>query len=201
MTTILLEHLQLHALTLQQLEAYLQGAVPLAKHLGLLETELEVAPEFWAEVPQAIEQICIPKVKEHPEHAAWYTHWVMVLPSDNRLVGGIGLSGLPDEKGQVYTGYYVDDRYSGKGFATEALLGLTAWAFLHPTTQAVVADTLVDGWASQRVLQKAGFVFDQNTEEGNLRWRLARERHPAASPRPNRLPNTSVSYQIPLLCP
>ncbi len=174
MKNIRTERLLLHPLTLLQLEMYLQGPVTLAENLGLDAVELSVEAEFWAEVPDAIERICIPKVREHLDYFEWHTHWVIISPTANRVVGGIGLSGLPDEQGQVMVGYFVDDDFAGQGLATEATLAMVDWVMQNADVQSVAADSLKDGIASQRVLQKAGFVFEKETEEGNLRWRWVR---------------------------
>jgi GNAT superfamily N-acetyltransferase len=170
MTTIKTQRLQLLALNKSQLQLYFNGPIPLAKSLGLSPVELAIEPDFWAEVPDAIEKICLPGVEGHPDQYEWFSHWVLILPAENRLVGGIGLAGLPDEEGNVSIGYYVDERFAGQGLATEATHALLEWAFQHVDVQAVVADTLKDGIASQKVLQKNGFVFLKETEEGHLRW-------------------------------
>lgn len=174
MTTIKTQRLQLFALNTSQLQSYFNGPIQLANELGLDPVELAVEPGFWAEVPDAIEKICLPGVEQHPDHFEWFSHWVMILPAENRLVGGIGVSGLPDEDGRVFVGYYVDDRYAGQGLATEATQALVAWAFENKDVQVVMADTLQDGLASQKVLQKNGFVFLEETEEGNWRWEKKR---------------------------
>lgn len=174
MTKITTQRLQLLALNKPQLQLYIDGPVPLARHLNLSPVELAVEPDFWAEVPDAIEKICLPGVEQHPDHFEWFSHWVMILPAENRLVGGIGVSGLPDEDGKVFVGYYVDDRYAGQGLATEATEALVAWAFENRDVLTVMADTLKDGLASQKVLQKNGFVFLEETEEGHWRWEKKR---------------------------
>ncbi len=174
MTMIKTQRLQLLALNKSQLQLYINGSIPLAKELGLVPVKMAVEPDFWAEVPDAIEKICLPGVEQHPKHYEWYAHWVMILPAENRLVGGIGFSGLPDEKGNLFIGYYVDEGYAGRGLATEATNGLVEWAFQNADVQTVMADTLKDGVASQRVLEKNGFEFLEETEERNLRWRLFR---------------------------
>ena len=166
--------MELLALNKSQLQLYMNGPIPLAKELGLEPTELAVEPDFWAEVPDAIEKICLPGVEKHPDHYEWYSHWVMILPEENRLVGGIGLNGLPDKEGKVFVGYYVDEGCAGQGLATEATLSLVEWAFQNAEVKAVLADTLKDGIASQRVLEKCGFGFLEETVEGNRRYCLRR---------------------------
>jgi RimJ/RimL family protein N-acetyltransferase len=66
-------------------------------------------------------------------------------------------------------GYFIDKKFENAGFATEALGRLLDWVLLNPAVQSVAADTLVNGLASQRVLQKNGFQPAGPSEEG-LRW-------------------------------
>ncbi len=164
------QRLQLLALDKAHLTLYIKGPIPLAQQLGLRPVELSVDPGFWAEVPEAIGQFCLPGVEQHSDDYEWYTHWVIIWPAEDRLVGGIGFNGWPDEAGRVFVGYYVDDRYAGRGIATEAVGALMERAWQNPALQTIAADTLVSGLASQKVLQKNGFVFLEKTADGNLRW-------------------------------
>ncbi len=174
MISIQTQRLTLLPLSLPQLHLYLKGVPLLAQSLGLLAEPLQVEPVFWAMLPEAFSNYSIPKVAEHPGHFEWYTHWVYILNSEKRIVGGTGISGLPDENGELQTGYFVDERYYNRGIATEATTGLCNWAFQHPGAKAVIANTLADGFASQRVLQKCGFELQGKNEEGELVWRLAK---------------------------
>ncbi|MEZ4931369.1 MAG: GNAT family N-acetyltransferase [Saprospiraceae bacterium] len=65
----------------------------------------------------------------------------------------------------MFVGYYVDDRYAGQGLATEATQALSL-VFENRDVQVVMADTLKDGLASQKVLQKNGFVFLRKPRKG-----------------------------------
>ena len=82
-------------------------------------------------------------------------------------------TGLPDENGQVLLGYYIYGKFEGKGYMTEALVVFLEWIFLNPDVKLVVADTLEDGYGSQKVLKKNGFVFAGPSDEG-LRWQKLR---------------------------
>jgi [ribosomal protein S5]-alanine N-acetyltransferase len=173
MTTIHTERLKLLPLTFSQLELYLENQTALARSLGLVEDELDIDREFWQESSQDIKNFIFPMFAENPDKAAWFTLKLIIFQEEMRIAGGIG-GGLPNEKGEVQIGYFIDKRYENRGFATEATQGLMQWIFQNPGAQAVIADTLKDGFASQRVLQKCGFVFQNETEEGNLRWRRER---------------------------
>jgi GNAT superfamily N-acetyltransferase len=163
--------LRLIPLTLPQLHLLCQGHGPLEASLGLALSDLDfdggqgLMEEFRAALPSYV----IPAVAAHPDEYAWYTHWLVVHQALNLTIGGIGITGLPDAEGQVMLGYFTDKKFENAGFATEALGRLLDWVFLNPAVQSVAADTLTDGLASQRVLQKNGFRLAGPSEDG-LRW-------------------------------
>jgi ribosomal-protein-alanine N-acetyltransferase len=146
----------------------------LEKSLGLEHSVLELNADesFIAAYSEALSNPAwISKVKDHEADYEWYTHWLIVDPYQNIIIGGIGASGLPDENGKVMIGYYIDHKYEGKGFTTEAVRLFIEWMSKNKQLKSIIADTLVDGLASQRVLIKNGFVLAGEAEEG-LRWQL-----------------------------
>jgi RimJ/RimL family protein N-acetyltransferase len=56
-------------------------------------------------------------------------------------------------------GYWLGRPYWGRGFATEAVLGLLAWIKGARLAKAVISGHFDDNNASGRVLQKAGFLY------------------------------------------
>jgi RimJ/RimL family protein N-acetyltransferase len=163
--------LRLIPLTLPQLQLLSQGFAPLETSLGLALSDLDFdgGHGLMAEFRAALPNYTIPAVTAHPDQYAWYTHWLVVHQALNLIIGGIGMTGLPNAEGQVMLGYFTDKKFENAGFATEALGRLLDWVFLNPAVESVAADTLPDGLASQRVLQKNGFQPAGPSEEG-LRW-------------------------------
>ena len=85
-------------------------------------------------------------------------------------VGQIGFKSQPDD-GVVEIGYGINPSYQNRGYATEMVEALTAWALAQPTVSRVVAECRKDNDASIRVLDKSGFErigqrFDE--EDGAL---------------------------------
>ncbi len=78
--------------------------------------------------------------------------------SSNTAIGGISAFGRPDEAGSIEIGYGMNPSACGQGFATEIVGGLTDWLLARPDVRVVRADTAVENVASQRVLEKNGFV-------------------------------------------
>lgn len=111
-----------------------------------------------------------------PGKDVWGHHQVIERSSD-LVVGGIGFFGRPED-GVVEMGYGIVPSRQGKGYATEAVMGLLSAAWSYPDLQTVVADTEGANIASQRVLEKAGFALE--AQEGLWHYRLSRppQAHP-----------------------
>jgi [ribosomal protein S5]-alanine N-acetyltransferase len=105
------------------------------------------------------------RLQADPKSMGWYS-WVFIgrdppldpILTDQVLIGAGGFHGRPDAQGVAEIGYAVLPEHQGLGFATEAAWGLSGWARRQRGVKAVKARTLVDGAASQRVLEKLGFA-------------------------------------------
>ena len=93
---------------------------------------------------------------DRPDVWKWYAIWAIEL-KDGTVVGGVAFKGL-NADGMVEIGYGVFDGHEGRGYATEAVGALTSWALRQPGVLRVEAETAPDNLASQRVLEKCGFV-------------------------------------------
>lgn len=62
------------------------------------------------------------------------------------------------QDGTIHIGYGVAPTRQGQGIASRAVADLLAWAKTDPRVTAVTAETAVDNPASQRVLQRNGFL-------------------------------------------
>ena len=85
--------------------------------------------------------------------------------NDGAAIGTIGFFGPPDEDGQVMFGYGLVPGARNVGYATEAVARLVEFCRDHEDVSVMVADTLKDNVPSQRVLDKAGFVFTREDDE------------------------------------
>ena len=100
--------------------------------------------------------------------------WVMIEAESNTVVGDIGFIRPPDEAGELEVGYSVVPGRRRRGYATEALAALVAWAFAQQGVSAILAGTDPDNAGSQRVLRSAGFEVTDATP-AEIRWRLEPE--------------------------
>jgi RimJ/RimL family protein N-acetyltransferase len=96
--------------------------------------------------------------------------------TDTELVGWGGFKGAP-AAGAVEVGYEIAPSRQGRGLATAALRALVAEAFADANVERVIAHTLPERNASNRVLEKVGFRFDgEAVERGAVVWRFTLKR-------------------------
>lgn len=106
--------------------------------------------------------------EEHPETKG-YSFWYIIINESGirNLIGGIGFKGEPTEDGTIEIGYSIMDTHQRNGYATEAVAALVKWAFTQDNVLRIIAETLLDGTLSQRVILKTDFstsVTVQNPE-------------------------------------
>jgi RimJ/RimL family protein N-acetyltransferase len=78
-----------------------------------------------------------------------------------QVVGGIGL--LPQEDVYRYCaeiGYWLGEKYRGRGIMPEAVTVITQYAFATFEIERIYACVFATNLASQRVLQKAGYYLE-----------------------------------------
>ncbi|CAJ1004159.1 MULTISPECIES: GNAT family N-acetyltransferase [Bacillales] len=95
---------------------------------------------------------------ENPEQRIWHALWVLQLnDGSGKIIGSLSFKGLNDN-GMVEIGYGINPEYEGKGLMTEAVSAAVRWASKQPGVLSIEAETEPDNIASQRVLEKAGFI-------------------------------------------
>lgn len=83
------------------------------------------------------------------------------LLSEERIIGIVGISNIVRGGFQAaYLGYNIDEHYQGKGYMTEALEEIIAFAFSALNLHRLMANYRPDNLASGRVLEKLGFTKD-----------------------------------------
>lgn len=99
--------------------------------------------------------------------------WMIVV--DNEVVGLCSYKGPPDRDGVVEIGYGVAPSRRERGYATRAVAQLLKLAALDGAIWSVVAETMTENLASQRVLEGNGFVMEAkriDPEDGEvILWR------------------------------
>ena len=113
-------------------------------------------------------------LEQHPAAVGWCM-WYFVLQTDRTAVGVGGFKGLPSADGTVEVGYSVLETHHRRGYASEAVEALVAWAFGHAEVTRVIAETYPELVASVGVLGKTGFRFiGAGSEERVIRFERRR---------------------------
>lgn len=96
--------------------------------------------------------------RDNPEQRVWYAVWYMEPKREpGTIVGDLCFKGRGSD-GMVEIGYGLRDGQCGKGYMTEAVAAMVAWALEQPHVTRVEAETDPDNVASQRVLARVGFT-------------------------------------------
>jgi [ribosomal protein S5]-alanine N-acetyltransferase len=102
--------------------------------------------------------------------SVWRTYYI-VQRASKTLIGIGGFKGVPDHMGTVEIGYSILAEFQCNGYATEATRALVDLAY-QSGAGSVFAETLPALIASQRVLEKSGFVLiGAGSEDGVIRFR------------------------------
>ncbi|KAL7950698.1 acyl-CoA N-acyltransferase [Trichoderma barbatum] len=108
----------------------------------------------------------------HDDDSAAYPHSAAILikagcpcnpsPTEPLLVGGIGTHPLGDILYRTWDlGYYLSPSVWRQGYGTEALNAFTRWVFeTWPKLNRIQAQAYESNAASQKLLQKCGFVLE-----------------------------------------
>ncbi|EFL33009.1 conserved hypothetical protein [Streptomyces viridochromogenes DSM 40736] len=97
------------------------------------------------------------KQYEDGVHRPEWGTYALVRREDGRALGAMGFHSVPDESGRVEVGYDLVEAARGHGYATEALIALSAWALGREEVRIVVANVERDNTPSHNVLARAGF--------------------------------------------
>lgn len=103
--------------------------------------------------------------KRDPENRIWYAPWKMTLKKDDTYIGNLSFKG-PAKDNIVEIGYGILPDQEGKGYTTEAVQAMTQWAFGNADVVFIEAETEPENRASQRILEKCGFVSNGEGQEG-----------------------------------
>lgn len=121
------------------------------------EMQMKIEEEVDEEMKKAYTEMlaCCTKI---PEQRIWYAIWLMQLNDGSKqIVGDLCFKGLNDD-GSVEIGYGIKKDYEGRGLMTEAVAAMAKWAITQVGVSCIESETASNNIASQRVLQKAGFI-------------------------------------------
>jgi RimJ/RimL family protein N-acetyltransferase len=113
------------------------------------------------------------RLDAEPELAEGWLAWYIILKDDGGgpvLIGNCGFKDPPDADGMVEISYSLLTAYQGRGYGSEAVAGLLAWAFAHDEVSCAVATTYPEMRPSIRLLERLGFRYVGEGPE----WRAVR---------------------------
>jgi ribosomal-protein-alanine N-acetyltransferase len=136
----------------------LEDAAPLAELLQLNREFLAPSAPIWPEEHFTAEaqRRAIELALERYDQSVGVPH---VILDNGRVVGRVTMSDIVYGAFQSCNlGYWVSSAHNGRGLATAAVEEIMRVAFLDLRLHRIQAGTLLDNLASQRVLERNGFV-------------------------------------------
>lgn len=82
----------------------------------------------------------------------------LLITADEVPVGTVGLAAVSPVWGSAELGYWVAPSHQGQGYATDAVATMATYAFEERRLHRLRARVVVPNPASERVLEKVGFV-------------------------------------------
>ncbi|GAE01303.1 acetyltransferase [Clostridium botulinum B str. Osaka05] len=159
------ERLELIPLTLNQLKLWIEDIYQLEKELDC-SYKAESMEGFFLEVVKGQYEI----TQKDPNNYLWYSFFFLVRKEDRVVVGSADFKDIPNENGEVEIGYGLGKEFEHNGYMTEAVKAMCGWALKQNGVTSVIAETDLEGLASQKILKHCGFKKDK--EEETLWWRL-----------------------------
>ena len=84
--------------------------------------------------------------------------WAMTLKGEDRMIGSIAIWRIDNEHHRGEIGYVMLHEYQGKGLMHEAMEAIIDYAFKEMKLHSLEANINPGNLASQKVLERAGFV-------------------------------------------
>ncbi|RDY22556.1 N-acetyltransferase [Romboutsia maritimum] len=159
------ERLELISLTLEQLKLWIEDITKLEKELDC-SYKAESMEGFFLEIVKGQYEIS----QKDPNNYLWHSFFFLIRKDDRVVVGSADFKDIPNENGDVEIGYGLGKEFEHKGYMTEAVKALCEWALKQNGVTSVIAETDLDGLASQRILERCG--FKQYKAGETLWWRL-----------------------------
>lgn len=126
-------------------------------------------PPEWPGAPLAFFPAMLARLPAHQHELT--SSFVIVTRTLPQAIGQLGTNSPVDDAGAIEIGYGLNPSAHGQGHATEAVGALVAHLHSLKGVQTVTAKTALGNRASERVLEKLGFVrtgLGWSREDGDL---------------------------------
>lgn len=87
------------------------------------------------------------------------------------VVGSADFKDIPNMEQAVEIGYGLGKVFEHNGYMTEVVQAMCKWALEQEKVSHIIAETDIDGFASQCILKRCGFV--KKRREESIWWRLS----------------------------
>ena len=104
------------------------------------------------------------------ENYMWHSFWLIIRKSDRAAVGSADFKNVPDAEGEVEIGYGLGEPFQHNGYMTESVQAMCVWALRQNGVRHVIAETELDGHASQNISRRCGFT--EYRRDKTVWWRL-----------------------------
>ncbi|CAM2906645.1 GNAT family N-acetyltransferase [Clostridium sporogenes] len=159
------ERLELIPLTLNQLKLWIEDIPELEKELDC-SYKAESMEGFFLQIVKGQYEI----TQKDPNNYLWHSFFFLVRKYDRAVVGSADFKDIPNENGEVEIGYGLGKEFEHNGYMTEAVKAMCGWALKQNGVTSIIAETDLEGLASQKILKSCGFKKDKEGE--TLWWRL-----------------------------
>lgn len=159
------ERLELTLLTPAQLELWVENIPELDREL-----HCTYAAEPMEGVFVEIVKKQIIKAQSDLDNYLFYSFFFLIRKSDRVVVGSADFKNPPNQCGEVEIGYGLGNAFEHNGYMTEAVKSMCEFAESRNDISNVIAETDIDGFASQRILERCGFKKYQ--QEETIWWRI-----------------------------
>ncbi len=135
--------------------------------------ELRSNPETMKYIPRPLvtnydEALAHIKMMEDKIETNEGINWAITLKGDDKMLGVIGHYRIKPEHYRAEVGYMILPEYHGKGITTEAVQCVVAYGFNTMQLHSIEGVIDPENEASQRVLQKCGFVKEAHFKENEF---------------------------------
>jgi ribosomal-protein-alanine N-acetyltransferase len=160
--------LSLFCLPVSHLQRLLDDPAALEGEIGFPVSRENLTPNVQRALRMKLNKMEDAAPQDHP----WFSYWLIFVRELRFGAGLIGFKGIPAGPSDVEIGYGIDPACQNRGYTTEAVRALIAWAFTDPRCTGVFANVLKTNPASSKVLEKAGFACLSASSDA-IFWRLA----------------------------
>ena len=135
--------------------------------------ELRSNPETMKYIPRPLvtnydEALAHIKMMEDKIETNEGINWAITLKGDDKMLGVIGHYRIKPEHYRAEVGYMILPEYHGKGITTEAVQCVVDYGFNTMQLHSIEGVIDPENAASQRVLQKCGFVKEAHFKENEF---------------------------------